>query len=272
MTESQPPPATAPKLAPHHVRLFALVLDYLLIVILLKLADQLLLGAHWDLRPVSAGVAVVTPAWAAGLVALLLAKDGLSGRSPGKWFGGIAVVLAHNPSTAAPLHKSLLRNLTLPLLPLECVLVFLDPYWRRLGDRLAGTVVVTPGSAPPLRVRVMGMAVMFLAVLLASFLVTTWNLRRSAAYEKGYQVASFDGAVIAAVGGPVEVDSSPTLELSLEPGGGSAVLTFQAEGPRGSTEVRVALRLGAAPRRWDLEQVTVSTAKQEPLIKQAPPR
>ncbi len=272
MSDTPSSPPSGPKLAPHHLRLFALILDYLLVTTLLKLADQALLGEHWDLLPASADEPVAAPGWIAWLVFLLLAKDAAGGRSPGKWLGGIAVVRADDPTTRAPLHKCLLRNLTLPLLPLEGIVLFFDPYLRRLGDRLAGTVVVIPASPLPLRLRLMGMAVLVLAVLLASFLMAPWNMRRSAAYQTAYTIAANHPAVREAVGAPVRLDSAPTFQLDLKPEGSRATLIFQAEGPKGETGVRVRLRLGTAPRAWREEAVTVGTAGRESLIQKAPTR
>ena len=270
MSDIPSSPAPAPKLAPHHLRLFALILDYLLVITLLKLGDQVLLGEHWDLLPASADEPAATPGWIAGLVLLLLAKDAAGGTSPGKWLGAIVVALADDPTARAPLHKCLLRNLTLPLLPLEGFLLFFDPYLRRLGDRLAGTVVVVSASPLPLLIRLMGMAVVVLAVLLSSFLMGPWNMRRSAAYQTAYTIAVNHPAVLEVVGAPVRLDSAPTFQLDLKPEGGSATLVFQAEGPNGNTEARVRLRLSTAPRTWREEAVTASGAEREPLMQKAP--
>jgi uncharacterized RDD family membrane protein YckC len=267
------PPPTPPRLAPLHLRLFALILDYLLATTVLKLLDLATVGEHWDLRPVSEGVPGPTAGWAAGLVLLLLARDVLGGKSPGKWLTGLAVGRAENPEARAPLLSNLLRNLPLLILPVEGLLVFVHPYGRRLGDRLAGTVVVAPAQVSPLSRRLMGLAVLFLGVLLVSFLLGPWNVRRSAAYQVARGAAAAHPEVAAAVGAPAELNASPSLELAVRPDGGSATLVFEARGPRGKAEAQVELRLETAPRRWKLEALTVrGRASPEPLVKEAPGR
>ena len=128
-------------LAPHHLRLFALIIDYLLAIVVLNLAIKASLGTHWDLNPQTSLGDEWPGLWFATAMLLLLAKDGLNGRSPGKWFMGIAVARANDPAAVPGLARLMLRNLTLAILPLEAVAVFVDRYYRRLGDRLAGTVV-----------------------------------------------------------------------------------------------------------------------------------
>lgn len=285
MTTSTAPAA----LAPHHLRLFALIVDYLLIITLLKLLDQLALGENWDLQPVSEGGLGFSPWWAAGLAMLMACKDAINGQSLGKWLTGIAVAAMPGLAEAPGARRSILRNLTLVLLPLDAAFVFIDPHGRRLGDRLAGTVVVVPCRGSHLLRRLMVMAILFLAFMLASFLVAPWNMKRSAAYQMAYRAAAEDPRVVRALGAPVRPDSSPRFKLTLDARGGSAELDFEVEGPRGEGSAEVVLRLAEASRRWRLESVRFYTAEHtaeqaaqktsgkggkelEPLVKKAPPR
>lgn len=276
---SDPSPPTS--LAPHHLRLFALIVDYLLIITLLKLFDQLALGEHWDLQPVMEDAPPLSPWWVAGLALLVICKDVFHGRSVGKWLVGIAVTAPPELTRAPGLKQSILRNLTLLILPVDALFLFLDTHGRRLGDRLAGTVVVIPAIVPNLMRRLTVMAILFLAVMLASFLATPWNMRRSAAYQIAYREAAQHPRVIQAVGEPAHPDSSPNFKLVLDARGGEAELIFEVEGPKGLREVQVMLRLEQAPRRWALESLSLLTAEQaadnaagkgDPLIQKAPPR
>ena len=91
--------ATTPRmLASHHMRLFALIVDYLLVVVVLKLGHQALLGAGWELETDFASQGTPGTVWATALIALGLLKDTVGGRSPGKWLTGLAVVRADDPT------------------------------------------------------------------------------------------------------------------------------------------------------------------------------
>ena len=265
--------AVAPTaLAPHHQRLFALIIDYLLIVTLLKLTELLTLGAEWDLRPVSRAWFGVSPLWAAGLVVVILAKDAVDGTSLGKWFTGIAVRRAEEPESVPALASLLLRNVPLLLLPVEGVLVFTDRHCRRLGDRWAGTVVVALAQPSPALRRWLVVAILFMGVLLASFLLTPWNMRRSAAYQEGYRLAAGHPGVAVAVGLPTAVGTSPDFALSLTPEGGTARLVFETEGPLGEGETEVVLKLDRSASRWEPVSVRVLNGAPPAGPSDAPPR
>ena len=252
------------KLAPHHLRLFALIVDYLVIITVLKLADQIALGEHWDLAPPEEGVPGLSAAWAVGLILLMLAKDAVRGRSLGKWTTGLAVANAPDLSRPVPLPRTLLRNVTLLILPVDAVLVFTDRYSRRLGDRLAGTVVVAPAQIAPYLRRLGLIAILFLGFLLASFLLAPWNMKRSAAYQEAYRIASAHPALTGAVGAPAKLDPSPAFKLALEGEGGTATVTIEAEGPRGKGEAKVMLRMASGPRRWELALMTIVKKSEKP--------
>lgn len=258
-------------LAPHHLRLFALIIDYLLAIVMLNLAHKASLGAHWDLNPQPFSGDQSPALWFAAAMVVLLAKDGLNGRSPGKWFMGIAVVRANDPAAVPGLPRLVLRNLTLAILPLEAVAVFMDRYYRRLGDRLAGTVVVAAGNPAHLTRRLLGMAVLFLATMLAILLVEFWNVRRSAAYQTALGAASRYGQVHQAVGDGMEFGGSPSLART--PDGQQTTVVLDVEGARGEAQVEVVLRLERAPLRWRVASLRLLEAPlPPPEVQTAPSR
>lgn len=247
------PPATPEGLAPHHQRLFALILDYLLVVGTLNMAQKFFLGADWDLNPPSAPwLALLAPG-----VILIAFKDILGGVSPGRWITGIAVTLASDPGSAPPWRRLVLRNLFLVLLPLEAVMVFFDPYYRRLGDRVAGTVVVIPNRIAPYTRRLLGLAILFMITTLIIFGLEYWNVRRTAAYRTALEVAAAHPKVISAVGETPSFGDSPGLTLLEDQQGPQAVVTLKAEGKQGAFEVKLVMRRERGSNRWRVETVTV---------------
>ena len=69
--------------------------------------------------------------------ALYFNKDFFDGRSPAKRILKTQVINNKNGEVAGPL-RCLLRNLTIPLWPLEAIFILINPQ-RRLGDYIAGT-------------------------------------------------------------------------------------------------------------------------------------
>ena len=250
--------ASAPEsLAPHHLRLFALILDYLVLILVFKLLDQVLLGEHWDLRGGVTSTWAPTELWYTLIGLAVVSKDILWGRSLGKWVTGIAVANAADPAHAPHWTQLIGRNFFLILFPVEIVLVFTDRYCRRLGDRLLGTVVVAPARTPPPGRRLLALASFFLLGILVAFLVTGWNLRRTAAYQTARGEAEARTELMDAVGGSMQIGYSPELGLSLEPGKEGATVLLTAEGNRDEVKVEVKMVLETAPRRWVVESFRI---------------
>jgi antitoxin component YwqK of YwqJK toxin-antitoxin module/uncharacterized RDD family membrane protein YckC len=76
--------------------------------------------------------------------AMYFNKDFFDGRSPAKRILKIQVINNKTGEVAGPL-KCLLRNLTIPVWPLEAIFIIINPQ-RRLGDYIAGTRIETYDS------------------------------------------------------------------------------------------------------------------------------
>lgn len=269
MSASEAAPSSQPTLGPHHLRLFALLIDYLLIVVALNLAQQALLGADWDLQPVpESRWAALWPRLAWGF-ALFVLKDAAFGASPGKWFTGIAVRRSDDPERAASRGALALRNGLLVLLPIEAVLVFIDPCCRRLGDRLAGTVVVSLPRPAALGRRMLAFTVIVLASLLAGLLVAPWNMRRSAAYREAARIVAADPRVTERAGAGAQMGESPSFDLRLEDEESRATIGFDATGAAGTAHGKLVLRMAGEPRHWVRESLSLDEPTLTPS--EAPP-
>jgi len=255
--KSAPPEPSAIILAPHHLRLFALLADYLLVLFVLNSADQILLGPGWDLRPMPESRWPGLAGRLAWGMALLLVKDAALGLSPGKWLTGIGARSAADPARVPSRWALALRNATLVLLPVEAVLIFLDRYTRRLGDRIAGTIVIALPHPAGMGRRLLVLAALLFASLLIGFLVAPWNMRRSAAYQEAARLVARDPAVISLAGAGATLGDSPSFDLELLPDGGRATVSFDATGLKGSAKGHLALRLDRAAGVWRLERLTI---------------
>lgn len=267
------PESPAPErflLAPHHLRLFAFLLDYVIAIAGLKLAEQVLLGDGWDLRLAANGPEIFPLWWVLAVAALFLAKDVL-GASMGKWVMGISVRRRDIPQRHPELWRRLARNLSLVLLPLDVWSLFRDPHLRRLGDRWFGTVVIV--RQPPVYIvqRAFGLGILFLGFVLAALLITSWNLHRSAAFQLAHSAVLAQPALAAHLGEPVTVDDSPSMELRVDQG--TALFVFHATGKQRSAEVRVRLVLHPSPPSWSVGSIDMPVLPRgEPLLRAAPAR
>ncbi len=100
------------------------------------------------------------------------------------------MVSAIHPQQPPSLKQLILRNLTLPLLPLEAWLVFRHRYGFRWGDRLASSVVVTPAKTLKPLTRLWGLLSLLFAFSLMALSVNGRTLQRSQAFQTAIAFAS----------------------------------------------------------------------------------
>ena len=77
----------------------------------------------------------------AGAVYLILATRDMTGRSLGKRIFRLKIV-SFNENEEVKLYQLVLRNITLFLLPIEIIMFALGKEHLRLGDYIAGTLVI----------------------------------------------------------------------------------------------------------------------------------
>lgn len=257
-------------LAPLHMRLFALIVDYLLAVTLIKVFDQALMGADWDLKPEPTSDVAATVVWVVALFALMVLKDSLGGRSLGKWIAGMAIRQLDDLEQTPRLWHLWGRNLSLIVFPLDGALIFFDAFYRRAGERLFGTVVLVPATVSPLSRRLLILSAFFMAFLLASLVLTPWNMRRSSAYKTAMNVAERHPSVTKITGESPEFGGAPELRLKMEAHGGEAVVLLTTEGKDGDTRITVRLSMAQNPRRWKLVSLEVEPVAAGQNVQQAP--
>ena len=256
-------------LAPQHLRLFGFLLDYLIVIAGLKLAEQVLLGDGWDLR-LAAHPPTVFPLWWLLTVPVLFIVRDVLGTSPGKWVTGLSVRRYDRPSEHPVVWKRLARNLSLLLLPIDVYSVFRDPHMRRYGDRWFGTVVVVRRPEIGVVTRAFGLGILFLGFVLMALLTTSWNLHRTAAYQLAHSSIMTQSVLVTYLGEPVHVDGSPSMELRVDQG--MALFLFHAKGQQHEADVRVRLVMQRTPVSWTVGSIDMVNpeAQQPPLVRDAP--
>jgi len=265
-------PAPQPErylLAPQHLRLFAFLLDYIVAIGGLKLAEQVLLGDGWDLRMAERAPSLFPLWWLVAVALLFLVKD-VFGASIGKWMTGISVRRTDAPGWHPDIWRRVARNLTLVLLPFDVYSLFRDRQLRRLGDRWFGTVVIVRQPEIYIVQRAFGLGILFLAFVLSALLITSWNLHRTAAFQLAQSAVLSQPVLTAHLGEPVTVDDSPSMEL--RPDQGMALFVFHAKGKERSADVRVRLVLHHAPLGWSVGSIDMPNpnGKEAPLVQDAP--
>ena len=229
-------------LAASHWRLLALMVDYLFWLGVIKLIQQWWLPQGWDLR-LAAQSSQMTWSWLIVLWLLLCIRDFPNGRGLGKRLTGLAVVSAVNPQNTPTLWQLTLRNLTLPLLPLEAYFTLQSRYGLRWGDRLAKSVVVTPAYTLKPLARLWGMLALVFAFALAAFIISGRAFRHSHAFQTALEFARTNQTLSAQLGQPISLSHRGQLNLQTQTSPPTACVVLSAQGPESNATMEIFLEL-----------------------------
>src|SRR5688572_7466905 len=129
------------------------------------------------------------------------AKDTVRGVSAGKWIMGIMVRDANHPNDIPSFIRLVTRNLFVIIWPIEFIVFASNQEKRRLGDKVASTMVVDNPDKPKRLPRVLalvGVGIVFFAFI---FLFTGSVMKNSDAYKVAIQEIEMDEKILSETGG-----------------------------------------------------------------------
>jgi uncharacterized RDD family membrane protein YckC len=122
------------------LRLAAFVVDALSFALALVLPATIISYGAAQFGETTRAVSLVWWVALAVLMTAMLLRDGYRGRSPGKRLFGLKVVTP--TGSLCSYRRSVARNLSLTLFPIELLLVLFSRGRRRIGDRIANTTII----------------------------------------------------------------------------------------------------------------------------------
>jgi uncharacterized RDD family membrane protein YckC len=117
----------------------------ILTLFVVKISQQLLVGQLGEIGIRFLNLLILFPLY--GLLISIFSKDFFSGQSIVNRLWGYQVIDIYTGTPPTP-FKSMLRNLTAPLIPFELLLTIINPE-RRLGDFIAGTKLIKVDKTDP---------------------------------------------------------------------------------------------------------------------------
>jgi hypothetical protein len=156
-----------------------------------------------------------------GLI-LYFAKDCLRGISVGKWVMGIMVRDEHNKNEIPSFGRLFLRNLFLVIWPVEFIVLATNDQKRRLGDKIAKTVVLENPDKPtklPRILALIGVGVIFFVFV---FFFVGSAMKNSDAYKVAIIEIEKNEKIITETGGIKGYGMMPTGNVSTSNGQGQA--------------------------------------------------
>ena len=243
-------------------RLFGLLIDLVLIILILNTLDSLLRQEHWDLKQQTRSWLDLT--WFYGGVMLFLVFRDLSQNgSPGKRILGMCLRKIENLHERVPKDRLFKRNLSLFILPWEAWEIFKDPYGRRLGDRLAGTVVIdNPNAMRPMR-RLLLSNLLFFGFFVIALGLQQPNMRKTSAFQVAYEVVKQDSRYLELQAAGLKLEE-PELHLDFREDVEDSRVRFRVNQDEKTQIFEVVLTLVKKPSpHWEVKGLEFQTLNQD---------
>lgn len=223
-------------------RIAAFLIDHFMITFLLVALVFLVMGSG-NFEESNPGVVVgrMLLVMLPGML-LYFAKDSIRGTSFGKWILGIRVRDEADPEQVPSLPRLFLRNLLVIIWPVEFIIMAVNDDKKRLGDRLAKTVVLRSGKEDQVLPRVLAVLAAGLALFAFLIIMVGAIMKNSAAYKVATTAIESNLEIIAETGGITGYGMMPMGSINITNGEGEAEFDIKVLGKKQDLEVRVSLQ------------------------------
>lgn len=182
---------------------------------------------------------------------LYFAKDSLKGISAGKWIMGIMVRDENDQNEIPSFGRLFLRNLFIIIWPVEFIVLAINDRKKRLGDKVAKTVVVKNPNKPTKLPRILALIGVGITFFVFVFLFGGSAMKKSDAYKVATKEIEQNKDIIAETGGIKGYGMMPTGNVSISNGQGQAQLEIKVLG--NTKDLNVSVYLEKEPNgQWKL--------------------
>lgn len=161
---------------------------------------------------------------------LYFAKDSLKGISVGKWIMGIMVRDENNQNEIPSFGRLFLRNLFIIIWPVELIVFATNEQKKRLGDKVAKTIVVENLNKPAKLPRISTLVGIGIVSLMFVFFIAVNAMKNSDAYKVAVREIEQNKEIINETGGIKGYGMMPTGNISISNGQGKAQLEIKVLG------------------------------------------
>jgi len=218
-------------------RIAAFLIDHFAMTFLIVSIVFLSVGTNFiDENNISDFATRMLPALIFGCL-LYVSKDAIKGVSIGKWIMGIMVRDEINPTEVPSFGRLFIRNLFIIIWPIEFIVLAASQDKKRLGDKVAKTIVVKNPSKPaklPRALALLGIGIAFCAF---TFLFAGSTMKNSEAYKVAIENIEQNKEIVAKTGGIKEYGLMPTGSINISNGYGKAQLEIKVIGNRKDANV-----------------------------------
>jgi len=240
-------------------RIFAFMIDHFILSFLAGIGGLFAMGKHWDVAAPSQMIVAIISTLTVVMI-LCFMKDSFRGMSPGRFVLGIAVRDYLETDKLPNIFRLALRNLLLVIWPIECLVLVFSKQKRRLGDRLAKTVIVRQTDISAMKRFVF---FVFLIIVFGGMLKASGSaiVKNSSAYEQAISYVEDDSKVKDKVGDIVGYGSFPSGSVQVQNQYGYAQIKIKVNGDKGNATV-VVVMAKEPETNWHLKEIVLTDCAQ----------
>jgi uncharacterized RDD family membrane protein YckC len=179
------------------------------------------------------------------------AKDSINGISVGKWIMGIMVRDENNQNEIPSFGRLFLRNLFIIIWPVEFIVLATNDQKKRLGDKVAKTVVVKNTNKPTKLPRILALIGVGITFFVFVFFTAGNAMKNSDAYKVATKEIEQNKDIVNETGGIKGYGMMPTGNVNISNGQGQAQLEIKVLGNTKDLNVSVYLEK-EANGQWKL--------------------
>ena len=242
-------------LSSRKTRIAAFIIDYSVLTFLMVSIVFLALGPNFmDENNMGKMTTTMLAVMLPGFF-LFFAKDSIKGISVGKWMMGIMVRDEKSPNEIPSFGTLLARNLFLIIWPVEFIVLATSQEKKRLGDKIAKTIVVKNPNKPKKMPRILSLAGVGIAFFAFTFLFAGTVMKNSNAYKVAVKEIGQNKEIQNETGGIKGYGMMPIGSINISNGQGQAQLEIKVLGNK--KDLNVSTYLVKEPHgEWKLIEMT----------------
>ncbi|WP_407557234.1 RDD family protein [Winogradskyella sp. 4-2091] len=229
------------QLASRKRRIAAFLVDHFVMTFLIVSITFLALGPDYLNEPDFSKITAVMLTTLLLGFAVYFGKDSIKGISIGKWIFGIMVRDEDNPEVVPSIGKLFFRNIFIIIWPVEFIVLATSNEKKRLGDKVAKTIVVKNPKKPAKLPRILTLVGAGLIFITFMILFVGAAMKNSDAYKVAVENIEQNERIIEETGGIKGYGMMPSGSINITNGFGEAQLSITVLGNENDVNVGVYL-------------------------------
>lgn len=237
-------------------RIVAFMIDHVILMLLMMIV--LFVGIGPDFKTDGDFDETALMLFVSMMLAFLLffAKDSFGGVSFGRWVMGIMVRKENNPEEVPSFGRMFGRNVLTILWPLEFLILITNDEKKRLGDKIAKTIVIKNPNKPKRLKRILPLLLIVIGFISLMFIYVNDTINNSEPYKLAIKAIEKNEKILKETGDIKDYGFLPSTNIKIHNGYGSAIFIIDVIGEK--KDLKVTVYLEKKPfDEWEVMEIRI---------------